>query len=47
MDSKIEPVLYIDPQTAPIAGRCERCGRDVYWPTLFCPGCHRDGYDTP
>ena len=35
----LEGVLYIDIQSLPPAGYCEKCGGEVYWPRLICGRC--------
>lgn len=37
----IEPMLYIDPQTAVPACRCETCGGACYAPSCICLRCER------
>ena len=45
MDARIEQVLYIDMQAAVPAGRCPRCGGEVYWESCVCFRCEAMGYD--
>jgi hypothetical protein len=35
----LEGVLYIDIQSLPPAGYCEKCGGERYWPSLICGRC--------
>jgi hypothetical protein len=47
MNSRIEQVLYIDPQAAVPAAYCPTCGGALYRPGLHCLRCERAGYDAP
>ena len=38
----LESVLYIDIQSLPPAGFCERCGGEVYQPSLKCCRCEEE-----
>jgi len=42
---RIEQVLYIDIQAAVPAGRCSRCGGEVYGEGVFCFRCEAMDYD--
>ena len=41
MSTKIESVLYIDIQNQKPAAFCERCGGEMYEPSLVCLRCER------
>ena len=41
MTALIEPTLYLDPQAAPIASFCPRCGGARYAPGEHCIRCER------
>ena len=41
MSVKIEPILYIDPQTAPSLP-CPVCGGETYPPGYFCIRCEEE-----
>lgn len=41
MSTKIESVLYIDPQSERHAAFCPECGGEVYAPSLICLRCER------
>ena len=40
--AKTESVLYIDIQSLPPAGYCEKCGGEVYRPSLRCYRCEEE-----
>ena len=40
----IEKNLYIDEQAAVPAGFCERCGGELYAPSMVCSRCERNGF---
>ena len=41
MTITIEPNLYIDPQAQRPGGYCERCGGELYAPSMICSRCQR------
>ena len=41
MSVKIEPILYIDPQTVPSIP-CPVCGGETYPPGYFCIRCEEE-----
>ena len=41
-DEMLESVLYIDIQSLPPAGYCEKCGGEVYRPSLRCYRCEEE-----
>lgn len=42
MGTKIQSVLYIDPQSKPPAGFCKKCLGALYAPSMICLRCQRD-----
>lgn len=41
MSTKIQSVLYIDPNNQPPAALCPECGGELYAPSLVCLVCER------
>ena len=41
---KIQPTLYIDPQSETPAGNCSVCGGELYRPSMICQRCSRRGF---
>ena len=41
-DVMLESTLYIDIQSLPPAGYCEKCGGEVYLPSLRCCRCKEE-----
>lgn len=41
MSTKIESLLYIDPQNEKPAAFCPECGGELYAPSMICLRCER------